>query len=379
MVRYGGYRLGRGNLGALLRYSPGGSLSGATFSRASSATYIDANGVLQTAASGAARDAHYIGGVRHLLLEGQRTNDCLHNRDLTNAAWVKTGCTAAKDRSGVDGVANSASSLTAITPNATCLQSITLASSARFQSVYIQRITGSGVVEMTMDNGATWTPVTVTASWARVSIPTQTLANPTVGFRIVTSGDAVAIDYAQNENSTFASSAIATTTAAVTRSADSLYFPYTTPPSNNTTFIEGVELGTKATGADGGRVFEYGSGGNTRLMIWNNGASGSAYGGLYDTGPATSVSSAAAVPAHGDALTLRLVQAANGSVQLGQSINGGAEAVAAAGGAAALSPSFSAQRLYLNSNGSGAGVGFFAFSKVVVLKGTRTLEQCRAA
>jgi hypothetical protein len=41
-----------------------------------------------------------------------------------------------------------------------------------------------------------------------------------VGFRIVTSGDAIAVDYAQLENGAFSTSAIGTTTAAVTRSAD---------------------------------------------------------------------------------------------------------------------------------------------------------------
>jgi hypothetical protein len=53
-----------------------------------------------------------------------------------------------------------------------------------------------------------------------VTIPVQTLANPTVGFRIVTSGDAIAVDFVQNETGTGASSEIATTTAAVTRAAD---------------------------------------------------------------------------------------------------------------------------------------------------------------
>jgi len=41
-----------------------------------------------------------------------------------------------------------------------------------------------------------------------------------VGFRIVTSGDAIAVDYVQCENGAFATSAIPTTTATVTRSAD---------------------------------------------------------------------------------------------------------------------------------------------------------------
>lgn len=153
--------------------------------------------------------------------EESRTNVALWNRDLTNAVWTKTNVTAAKNQAGVDGVANSASSITATASNGTCLQAITLASSARWQTAFVKRLTGSGTVQMTMDNGTTWTAVTVTAGWTRVAIPTQTLLNPTVGFRLVTSGDAIAVDFVQNENSGIhASSPIETTTVAVTRAGD---------------------------------------------------------------------------------------------------------------------------------------------------------------
>ena len=164
-----------------------------------------------------------------LLVEETRTNVVLWNRDLTNVAWTASNVTVAKDQTGIDGTATSASSLTATAGNGTVLQAITLASSARFQSAFVKRITGSGVVNMTMDNGATWTAVTVTSVWTRVAIPTQTLANPTVGFRIVTSGDAIAVDFVQNENnSVFATSPILVTTVAVARAADVV--TVTTPP-----------------------------------------------------------------------------------------------------------------------------------------------------
>lgn len=155
-----------------------------------------------------------------LLVESARTNVVLWNRDLTNAAWTKTSITAALDQTGADGTATAATSLTATGANGTCLQAITLASSARFQSAYVKRITGSGTIQMTMDNGATWTTITVTSSYTQLSIPTQTLANPTVGFRIVTAGDAIAVDFVQNENGAFKTSPIATTTASATRNVD---------------------------------------------------------------------------------------------------------------------------------------------------------------
>jgi hypothetical protein len=193
-----------------------------TFTRASTATYFESSGVLSSAAIDAARFDYNPStlAARGLLLEEARTNVVLWNRDLTNAAWTSTNVTAAKTQTGIDGVANSASSITATAGNGTCLQAITLASSARFQTAYVKRLVGSGVVNMTTDNGATWTAVTVTAGWTRVSIPTQTLANPTVGFRLVTSGDSIAVDFVQNENGAFETSAIPVTTVAVTRAVD---------------------------------------------------------------------------------------------------------------------------------------------------------------
>lgn len=189
-----------------------------TCSRASTGYYTKADGTLVSFLSNVLRY-----GTNGLLVEEARTNVPLHSGDLTNAAWTKTDCTAAQDQTGPDGVTNSMSSLTATGANATCLQAITLASSARFQTCYIKRITGSGVIEMTMDNGATWTAVTVTGSITRVSIPTQTLANPTVGWRIVTSGDAIAVGWINNENGTSATSYIPTTTTSVTRALDNVF------------------------------------------------------------------------------------------------------------------------------------------------------------
>jgi hypothetical protein len=155
-----------------------------------------------------------------LLIEEARTNVVWPNRDLTHARWVRTNCTAALNQVGLDGGANTASSLTATAANATCLQTTSIASSARYQSAYVKRITGSGVVNMTTNGGTTWTPIAVTASWTRVEIPTATLANPSVGFQLVTSGDAIAVDAVQNENGVFATSAILTTTATVARATD---------------------------------------------------------------------------------------------------------------------------------------------------------------
>lgn len=151
---------------------------------------------------------------RGLWVEQDRTNECLYNRDLTNAAWVKSNVTAAKNQTGVDNVSNAASSITATAGNGTILQTITSATSTnRITSAFVKRISGSGTLEMTQDNGSTWTTVTVTSSWTRVEVPYAALANPVVGFRIGTSGDSFAVDFVQEEKGNTISGPLATTSS----------------------------------------------------------------------------------------------------------------------------------------------------------------------
>lgn len=223
-----------------------------TFSRATTAWYDRGDGIWTQAASGVIRITPGKGYVSEIA----RTNVVLRNRDLTNAVWTKSNCTAAKDQTGIDGVTNSASSLTATAGNGTCLQTTSVSSSSRRQSAFVKRLIGSGNIDMTTDNGSTWTTLTVTSGWTQVQIPTQTLANPTVGFRIVTSGDAVAIDMVQNESAALIdgmSTPIDTAAAAVTRNIDILTLPIASMPFYNaaqgTLFGEAVFTSRAAVGA----------------------------------------------------------------------------------------------------------------------------------
>jgi hypothetical protein len=163
-----------------------------------------------------------LAGVPAIIHEGATSNLALLPRDLTNAAWVKTDCTAAKTATGTDFTVNSASTLTATAANATCLQTITSGSANRVTGAFIKRRTGTGVVNMTQDNGATWTPVTVPAAWgaAPIVIPAATLANPVIGFQIVTSGDAIDVDWVQHELGSYITSPISGT-----RTIDSIKVP----------------------------------------------------------------------------------------------------------------------------------------------------------
>lgn len=204
----------------------------ATFtSRASTATYYDASGVIQTAGIDVARSAAYFpdsNGVMKpagLLLEAAGTN--LLNGSQTFATsggtqnnWVDTNITRDGTlRTSPDGTAN-ALRVTAAAANATLISSAAIGTSAqRTFSIFLRRVTGTGNIDYTLDNGATWTTQVITTSWTRYSFPATT-ADQQVGIRIATSGDAIELWGAQLEASSYSTSYVATTTATVTRSAD---------------------------------------------------------------------------------------------------------------------------------------------------------------
>ena len=183
----------------------------------------DSSGILRTFPQYALRITSGMG----LWVEGNYTNYCLYCRDMTQANWTKTNVTTTKNQTGSDATANGATSLTSSATSATCLQSITQASTTFVGSAYVKRLTGTGVINMTIDGGTTWTAITSsinTASYSKVSVPNQTIANPTIGFQIATSGDSIAVDFVQCENNTSPTTPIFTTSATLFRGAEEAFF-----------------------------------------------------------------------------------------------------------------------------------------------------------
>lgn len=155
-------------------------------------------------------------GTNGLLAEHATTSFITSTRDLTNAAWTKTNVTAANNAVGICPTcgSNLATTLTASAANGTVCQGSTSTGITTFTS-FIKRVTGSGEIDMSIDNGVTWQKVD-TINYALMNVqrtldsvyqPMQltnylSTANATICFRIVTNGDAIAVDFSdlQSQN-----------------------------------------------------------------------------------------------------------------------------------------------------------------------------------
>ena len=154
---------------------------------------------------------------------GQATNRALYARDFSNAAWVKTDVSVTTGQIGLDGTA-AACLLTATAANGTIIQDLgVVASALKTGEVYLKRYAGSGAVEITLNGGTTWIPVTITSTgYTKVRI-TGTLADEDFGIRLVVPGDAVFADYGGVFTGDYAGPPIKTEGSQVTRAATSCF------------------------------------------------------------------------------------------------------------------------------------------------------------
>lgn len=212
------------------------------YSRASTATYVDASGIVQTAAIDEARTAHYVGATLTRLYEAAATNLALWSSAFDSVTWGKASAGAgsvptvtANAGTAPDGTAT-ADRIVFATPGAgdrsyVEQSSIATTAAASYTASWWVKADGAGdvgkILVFRSVAGSAYTSVTLTADWQRVSateVASGTSSTMSLGLRPSfgsSSGTVTALVWgAQIEAGTAATSTIPTTSATVTRAAD---------------------------------------------------------------------------------------------------------------------------------------------------------------
>lgn len=206
--------------------------AGTTFTRSTVGKIL--NGTVMTeAAIDTPRYPTLTGFSKGYLAEISHSNRALYARDLSQSAvWVPTNMTATKTATGIDGVANAASTITATAANGLVSQSISDATSrARKHRFWVRRRTGTGTFSYSI-NGSSYVNVTLTSQWQEV-VSTATYTNPVLQFRLATSGDAVDIDMVNNQDGAVLRSPIDTGATTLTCASDIMSIPFSAIPGLN--------------------------------------------------------------------------------------------------------------------------------------------------
>ncbi len=198
---------------------------GLTFSRSTSGTFINANGLVATATAGNPRFEYDTNGnPKGILIEGSATNLVYHSETFrltavaTEPYWADSASISRGTDTAPDGTAGATVSFIATGTAGTVIQTAAVGTSANRTFSFWARRSGGGTVEYTLDNGSTWTAVTITASWVRYTA-TATNANQRVGFRVAT-GAGTSIWGAMLEAGTGSTSYVPSTQSQGTRGFD---------------------------------------------------------------------------------------------------------------------------------------------------------------
>ena len=217
-----------------------------TFTRASTATYTDASGTIQTAAVNAPRWDYAGGSLRGLLLEDTSTNLALQSGNLANVTWSGNGITSAapivtaNQTTAPDGTLTAAClvfpSVSAPGAASGVYQGITLTANSYAFSVWLKGSVGGEQLYIGTLGGifASAPRITLTTQWQRFTHITGTFSAGISYFQVGTDlrdgtqtstpGGTVYAWGAQVELN-YASSYIPTVAATVTRAADALRYP----------------------------------------------------------------------------------------------------------------------------------------------------------
>ena len=153
-----------------------------------------------------------------LAIDPEATNFIIYSCDMTSTSvWVGANVGRSRTGAGPDG-SRLGTQLTANAGNATILHTVADGGVAanKTYAVWLKRISGTGNIDLTDNNGTNWTTQTITSSWAKYALPTRSQATPIVGIRMVTSGDVIAAAFNSNIVAAWAGMSLPTDGCAIT-------------------------------------------------------------------------------------------------------------------------------------------------------------------
>ena len=193
------------------------------FTRASSATVVNKQGLIETVQSGIPRIDFSDDANGALKLEPQSTNLITYSEDFSNSSWTKlNGATVTADTIiSPDGTLNADSFTFTTSPSDKLQKVVTVAPSVKYTvSCYIK---SDSNITIKMGGATAASPINVTTEWVRHTI-TQTNSATTTAYPQITSNGTAGTVYIygfQLEQSSYATSYIPTQGAISTRVADS--------------------------------------------------------------------------------------------------------------------------------------------------------------
>jgi hypothetical protein len=277
-----------------------GAPSISTFTRASTATYVDATGTIKTAAAGELRHNYnpITGEYKGWLIEESRTNLLTYSEDFSNAAWTKTGSSITSNATTAPDGETTADKLVEASGGTyhQLIHSSAVGSGANTFSFFVQSSGDSRSVNASIYNPTDGTVAVIRFNpdtglvedgtayvdeyrdgWYRVWFSgTTTVANSSVYLTLYNgsalySGDGSSGLYiwgAQLEVGASPSSYIPTTTAAATRAADVLSVSTSDFAYNQNEGTLYVEFSLDALGPSGNVIAEFWEDASNRWLFF---------------------------------------------------------------------------------------------------------------
>ncbi|WP_395452858.1 hypothetical protein ACHMW5_02370 [Azospirillum melinis] len=205
-----------------LNFLAGSLDSRISFTRASTATYFDANGVMQTVAINAPRFDFDPATLqpRGLLLEGQATNFLVRSREFGAGNWFTFGTVSVAGDAALAPDGTMTADRLTIASGSGIYQSATVTTGTYADGIWLRADSNISVEIGSNDSGGAFVKTTcnVTTTWKRFFV-SRTTAYTALNLQV--NGPATVYAWqGQLESGSVSTSDVFTTTAAVTRSAD---------------------------------------------------------------------------------------------------------------------------------------------------------------